>query len=584
MKNCWDILGIEPVHDKRTIKRAYAAKTREIHPEEKPEEFKELHEAYQAALGYADYFSRIERIEEETGRPYKSSYELAEEFQAQTADEAAEEHETAHVGEVAEKHETARGGETSDEEELISYFGEQRKQQQKRIDAFMGYWKEMKNPYQNQEVLDWWKEYLDSEEFQAIRSHPQVLHLLAEEIDDKFFYGVNDLKILFWDAYGFREGEEIEYQEDMRQLYRCLYPAYATRKNHMQYEQKWARNDKILKIFLGTAVAVIAVICIAIPVTIHRQRENGRLFLIDYVAEQYPEAAFSEPEQTEKLSDGGAVYEMRSLTHPEITVTAMVENQYAEGKRAYLVTEDYSQQLFELYAAQYGLEAGRLSYTEGAAVDQSTSVLFLDMEEVDDFCERAERMFAEQEELQIISQVVVYTKNILFPEVLIMGGVQQLPFTEPQIYDFRAAESSKISARLQEAYMFYMFQYEPWNMTTSQYREWGEAYEKRCEEWVNDDGEWHEVYDPDTGEYLCRLFVFAYQSYDSYDIPDDNMPAIPLINQKITVGNAYYYLQDRDVDLVVAGDGGGVTVESYGNTTFFGDEPEVGFSDLRRCY
>lgn len=570
----WKILGISPSTNKKTIRKAYAAKTREIHPEEKPEEFQQLHEAYQAALVYAEYVKQVDQ----SGGSVTSFYKTED------ADGDKEDLETANAGETTEEAETVRAQEASDEEELISYFGEQRERQQKRIDAFMEYWKEMKNPYQNQEVLEWWKDYLDSGEFQTIRSHPQVLRLLAEEIDDKFFYGINELKILFWDAYGFREDEETAYQGDLQRLWRSLYPAYVKRKNHMQYEQKQARNDKILKFFLGIAAAVIAVICISVPVTIHRQRENGRLFLIDYVAEQYPETAFSEPEQTEKLNDGGAVYEMHPSTHPEITVTAMVENQYVEGKRAYLVTEDYSWQLFELYAAQYGLEAGRLTYTEGAAVDQSTSVLFVNMEEVDDFCKRVERMFAEQEELQMIPQVVVYTQNILFPEVLIMGGVQQLPFTEPQIYDFRDAEASKISEKLQEAYMVYMFQYEPWNITASQYREWGEAYEKRCEEWVSDDGEWHEVYDPDTGEYLCKLFVFTYPSYDSYDISNDNMPAMPIMNRKITVGNAYYYLQDRDVDLAVEGDGGGFTVESYGVTTFFGDDPEVGFSDLRRCY
>ena len=48
--NCWEILGISPTDNLRDIKRAYAAKSREVHPEEHPEEFAALHEAYEMAL------------------------------------------------------------------------------------------------------------------------------------------------------------------------------------------------------------------------------------------------------------------------------------------------------------------------------------------------------------------------------------------------------------------------------------------------------------------------------------------------------------------------------------------------------
>ena len=38
--NIWKILGIEPTTDKKAIRKAYAAKTKVIHPEDAPEEFK----------------------------------------------------------------------------------------------------------------------------------------------------------------------------------------------------------------------------------------------------------------------------------------------------------------------------------------------------------------------------------------------------------------------------------------------------------------------------------------------------------------------------------------------------------------
>ena len=39
--NAWEILGIEPTSDKKTIKRAYAKLLKQYHPEENPEEFKQ---------------------------------------------------------------------------------------------------------------------------------------------------------------------------------------------------------------------------------------------------------------------------------------------------------------------------------------------------------------------------------------------------------------------------------------------------------------------------------------------------------------------------------------------------------------
>ncbi|MDE7232184.1 MAG: hypothetical protein K2N37_03825, partial [Lachnospiraceae bacterium] len=199
-------------------------------------------------------------------------------------------------------------------------------------------------------------------------------------------------------------------------------------------------------------------------------------------------------------------------------------------------------------------------------------------------CETVERMFAEQEELHTISEVAICTENVLFPEILFQGGTEDFPFADLQIYDSRNMDAATLSAALREAYMLYMFQYESWNITTAQYREWGAAYEKICGEWEDDDGEWHEVYDPNTGEYLCKLFISTYQSYDGYYGSVGNMPNIPKYTRMITVGNAYYFLQDREADLHVKGDSSGFDVNFYGVITSFGREPEVEFNDLRNYY
>lgn len=53
MKNCYEILGIEPTNEIKKIKRAYAARVKECHPEEHPEEFEKLRGAYERALAQA---------------------------------------------------------------------------------------------------------------------------------------------------------------------------------------------------------------------------------------------------------------------------------------------------------------------------------------------------------------------------------------------------------------------------------------------------------------------------------------------------------------------------------------------------
>ena len=51
---CWEILGITPDADKKAIKLAYAKRLKQTRPEDDPEGFKRLYEAYQQALDWQD--------------------------------------------------------------------------------------------------------------------------------------------------------------------------------------------------------------------------------------------------------------------------------------------------------------------------------------------------------------------------------------------------------------------------------------------------------------------------------------------------------------------------------------------------
>ena len=51
----WETLGIGATDDIKQIKAAYAARAKERHPEEYPEEFKRLQQAYKSAVQYAKF-------------------------------------------------------------------------------------------------------------------------------------------------------------------------------------------------------------------------------------------------------------------------------------------------------------------------------------------------------------------------------------------------------------------------------------------------------------------------------------------------------------------------------------------------
>ena len=53
--NIWETLGIEPTTDVKLIRRRYAELVRLYHPEDQPEIYQEIVEAYQKALTYARY-------------------------------------------------------------------------------------------------------------------------------------------------------------------------------------------------------------------------------------------------------------------------------------------------------------------------------------------------------------------------------------------------------------------------------------------------------------------------------------------------------------------------------------------------
>lgn len=559
----WELLEIEPTIDKKAIRRAYAARTRVVHPEEKPEEFKLLHMAYEAALQFAEFAAEGGVVFEGlSGNGTKEDVSTDESIH-QPAEEQPQDQE-----------------EKSDHSELLSYFTENQLKQKQRIDFFMQRWQEVKNPGGDTEEGKWWKEYLDSEDFKSIQWNSQIVSLIVAEIDDKFFYSTNEMKMWFWEAYGFQADDKEKYQGEQRKLWQCLYPAYEYYEKVFWAKEYDRKSKRSFRIFAVWAVFGISIIISLAGVYYTKKVDDERHIIVQYMTGQYPGTEFSAPERSKEQDTGGINYTFYALSHPDLPISARVEYWYMdeENERVGVVArEDYGMQLLMYYADQYGLDGGLLEYGEDGNNSRDKEIygvlVYPDIDRIDAFCETVVRMFAEQEELQVVSSVGICAENILFPEVMLLGGVNTFPFADLQIYDLRAMGEGELASLLRNTYMIYMFQYESWNLTGQQYREWGAAYEKVCEQWEEYHGVWYDMKDADTGETLCRIYVPTYLNNDGY-----------YSRREMTVGNVYYFLLSHDSDITVNEDGSGFTVEYFGETGTFGAQPEVSFTEVSRWY
>ena len=82
--NKWEILGIEPTHDVKLIRRRYAELVRLYHPEDQPEIYQQIVEAYQSALREA----RSKKTRQESGRSEASFTQQLNEQENKTTNSA----------------------------------------------------------------------------------------------------------------------------------------------------------------------------------------------------------------------------------------------------------------------------------------------------------------------------------------------------------------------------------------------------------------------------------------------------------------------------------------------------------------
>lgn len=99
MNDIWSLLGIDPTDDKKAIRKAFAAQSRLHHPEEEPEYFAALNQAYKTALDYGMRTEQEMKYEtvfpENAIKEFKDSDDISRKIQRETSllkllDQAAE--------------------------------------------------------------------------------------------------------------------------------------------------------------------------------------------------------------------------------------------------------------------------------------------------------------------------------------------------------------------------------------------------------------------------------------------------------------------------------------------------------------
>lgn len=215
--NVWKLLQIEPTTDQALIKKAYAAQSRIYHPEENPEEFMRLREAYNLAIQWAE-----ESGDEEIYSGGEDFYEEGKQpFQAQKREPAGDRKPEGDWFNMPEE-EPEQAGEPAGREEVPHFVfrkdtgGPNPYRESEAYRTFLTVYKK-----ENQKNWKLWTEYITSPDFLSVFQEEEFCALIEETVREKepeFRPGQEFIKSLYT-AYCFSAMDTGRYDgEDQRQF------------------------------------------------------------------------------------------------------------------------------------------------------------------------------------------------------------------------------------------------------------------------------------------------------------------------------------------------------------------------------
>ncbi len=185
----YQVLGISPTRDKKIIRKAYAGLIRKYHPEEHPEKWKEIHDAYTIAMQRADQEEvpavSISKPKNEEQRPQREEQKPQHEEQTPQQQEQNPQEKNA---EVRRKSENRKGETKQPEEDLFGNLEkltetakkEQQEERQRQLKTAI----EQLNTLCESKKLQFlqWQEFFGKEEYQWAVRQGEFLYELANRL------------------------------------------------------------------------------------------------------------------------------------------------------------------------------------------------------------------------------------------------------------------------------------------------------------------------------------------------------------------------------------------------------------------
>lgn len=534
----WSILQIQPTNDKRAIKKAYAARAKLLHPEEKPLEFEALYEAYQRALEHAG-----------GGRGAKvRSAVPAGDSPRQTKKNAEGNAGTEAKGQPEK--------EAEPDGPLYSYFKDVLENEKRLFEILLSQWDAVERDGWKEEAQAAWEKYLSSEDFKAIQWNPLAVEFLAQRTaasQKRFYWAQGQPFLALWEAYGFREEGGKDGREELNRLYKGLYPAFAERKRKWLETQReierelasW-RQDRLIR---RAALIGVMLLAIAAAAWLCSTLTAPRRAVERHLKMEYPGTEFSKPV---KNKDGS--YSFQSKSYPEIKASAR-----AEKILGYTVIEDYGSQLLGFCAAEHGMDL-EFGYME----EEGLYVLYYpDIEEAEAFCALLEDLLKE-DKLAFAGKIGFCPKGALYPRQAVTGG--DCGFLEGPVYrTIDPVEAGKLAEDVKTAWADYMFNYEPWNLTKEQREKWEPGYTERAQA-AGDKGKVRlltvTVVESAEGQPSeTYIPVYSRTKYEHTGVSGFYSGGTASWETPyITIGSAYRLFKATGASVTVNGDGSGFTV------------------------
>lgn len=181
----YQVLGISPTRDKKIIRKAYAGLIRKYHPEEHPEKWKEIHDAYTMAMQRAD---EDQPLHEEQKSEQEEQKPQHEEQKPQREEQKPEQEEQKTQEEAVGVHRKSESKWPEPEEDLFGNLEElsetakkeQQEERQRQLKAAIEQLNTLCEPKKLQFLQ--WQEFFGKEEYQWAVRQGEFLYELANRL------------------------------------------------------------------------------------------------------------------------------------------------------------------------------------------------------------------------------------------------------------------------------------------------------------------------------------------------------------------------------------------------------------------